>query len=216
MMANEQFIGEPGLPIELAFVESVVELLVTGSARLAIKHSVTDTMPEDYISQRLDREMEALHRGGDSDIVNWSMRPARSLLGNPDEVFEVDFSFHANIFPRDQGTYVGVETKRLRGRGRSLAGAYVDYGVMRFVSGQYSLGHKYAVMLGYVVVPPMGSAISKVQGAMDSRAEKTSQEDTFHRSTDLLTHLCTYTSVHLQRVILRPIKLVHIFVDLSR
>ena len=93
MNPSQKAIGTPRLPIGSAFVRSVLDLLATGTANLHAKHSVTPWMREDRISQRLNEEMEALHRGSNSDIVNWSMRPARSAPGRPDDTFEVDFSF---------------------------------------------------------------------------------------------------------------------------
>ena len=93
MNPGSQAICAPRLPIGSAFVGSVMYLLATGAANLHAKHSVTLRMREDRISQRLNEEMEALHRGSESDIVNWSMRPARSAPGRPDDTFEVDFFF---------------------------------------------------------------------------------------------------------------------------
>ena len=165
-------IGTPRLPIGSAFVRSVLALLATGAASLRAKRSVTVDMREDRISQRLDEEMEALHRGGDSDIVNWSMRSARSAPGKPDDTFEVDFSFHANRYPRDQRWYLGVEAKKLGSAASHSAALYVREGVLRFVTGQYSLGHDHAVMLGYVVTLPMDGAVTRVKNAMDRNARK--------------------------------------------
>ena len=136
-------------------------------------------MREDRISQRLNEEMEALHRGSDSDIVNWSMRPARSALGRPDDTFEVDFSFHADRYPRDQRWYFGVEAKNLNSSASRLANLYVSQGVLRFVTGQYSLSHDHAVMLGYVVAGSIDGAVTRVKTAMDRNAVKTRQSTKF-------------------------------------
>ena len=215
MNSGSKAIGAPRLPIGSAFVGSVLDLLATGAANLHAKHSFTLRMREDRISQRLNEEMGELHRGSESDIVNWSMRPARSAPGRPDDTFEVDFSFHANRFPRDQRWYLGVEAKRLSSAASRLANLYVREGVLRFVKGQYSLGHDHAVMLGYVVATPMDGAITRVKTAMDRNAVRTRQLAQFSPDRDVYDHPHTYSSRHLQDGAQQPFKLVHLLVDLS-
>ena len=215
MNPGHRSIGTPRLPIGSAFVRSALDLLATGAANLHAKQSVTAKMREDRISQRLNEEMEALHRGSDSDIVNWSMRPARSAPGKPDDTFEVDFSFHANRFPRDQRSYLGVEAKKLSGAASRLANLYVSKGVLRFVTGQYSLGHDYAVMLGYVVTGPIDGAATRVKAAMDRNAVKTRQLAQFSYDRSDYDHPIIYSSRHIQDGAQEPLKLVHLLVDLS-
>lgn len=215
MNPSQKAIGTPRLPISSAFVRSVLELLATGAANLQAKHSVTSGMREDRISQRLNEEMEALHRGSDSDIVNWSMRPARSAPGRPDDTFEVDFSFHANRYPRDQRWYLGVEAKKLSGAASRLANLYVREGVLRFVTGQYSLGHDHAVMLGYVVAGPMDEVVNRVKAAMDRNATKTQQLAEFSPDRHVYNHPFIYSSRHIQDGAQEPFKLVHLLVDLG-
>ena len=215
MNPSQKAIGTPRLPIGSAFVRAVLELLATGAANLHAKHSVTPRMREDHISQRLNEEMEALHRGSDSDIVNWSMRPARSVQGRPDDTFEVDFSFHANRYPRDQRWYLGVEAKKLGGAANQLTNLYVREGVLRFVTGKYSLGHDHAVMLGYVVAGPMDEAANKVKAAMDRNAIKTQQIAQFFPDRYVYDHPYIYSSRHTQNGVQEPFKLVHLLVDLG-
>ncbi len=206
-------IGVPRLPIDLGFVTSVLDLLVAGAAELRAKRLVTPEMREDKISERLDSEMEMIHRGSDSDIVNWSMRPNRSAASGSGVIVEVDFSFHANLLPRDQRWYLAVEAKKLRGRGRSLASAYVEEGICRFVSGKYSLGHDHAIMMGYVVVAPIATAVERVRRSMDRTAEKTSQDVALGAVPEFCRHPYTYASTHQQHGAKGPFKLVHLFVE---
>ena len=214
MSLGTNAIGMPRLPIGVAFVSSVLNLVVAGATQLQAKHIVTRNMREDRISQRLNEEMEVLHRGSDSDIVNWNMRPARTIPEKPDEVFEVDFSFHADILPRDQRCYLAVEAKRLRGKGDSLASDYVQEGVLRFVTGKYSRGHDYAVMLGYVVLAPIDRAVTSVKTAMDRSVDKTCEQSAFTSNSQICTHSHTYASVHQQHGVQDRFTLVHLFVDL--
>lgn len=208
-------IGAPRLPIGSAFVRSVLTLLGTGAANLHDKRLITATMREDRISQRLNEEMEALHRGSHSDIVNWSMRPARSKPGRPDDTFEVDFSFHANRYPRDQRWYLGVEAKRLKDSSNRLASLYVSQGVLRFVTGKYSLGHDHAVMLGYVVSGSIDRAVARVKTAMGRNAVKTRQFAQFSVDRNIYNHPNLYSSNHIQDGIEEPFKLLHLLIDLT-
>ena len=215
MNPGQKALGTPRLPIGSAFVRSVLDLLTVGSANLRSKHSVNPGMREDRISQRLNEEMETLHRGSNSDIVNWSMRPARSAPGRPDDTFEVDFSFHANRYPRDQRWYLGVEAKKLGGAASRLANLYVREGVLRFVTGQYSLGHDHAVMLGYVVDGPMDGAVGRIKTAMDRNANNTRQLSQFCVDRYVYDHPYIYSSRHKQDGAQKSLKLVHLLVDLS-
>ena len=215
MNTGPNAIGTPWLPIGFAFVRSVLDLLATGAGNLHSKHVVTPSMREDRISQRLNEEMEALHRGSDSDIVNWSMRPARSAPGRPDDTFEVDFTFHADRYPRDQRWYLGVEAKKLGSSDSRLARLYVNQGVLRFVTGKYSLGHDHSVMLGYVVTGPIDGAATRVKTAMDRNAVKTQQCSEFSPLRGSYNHPYVYSSGHLQLNAQEPFKVVHLFVDLS-
>ena len=207
-------VGQPRLPIDIAFVRTVLELLAAGAKELQSKRTVMPRMREDNISQRLNEEMDLLHRGSESDIVNWGMRTARTVSGRPTDVFEVDFSFHANILPRDQRRYLAVEAKKLRGTGRSLAGDYVKQGVMRFVTGHYARGHNYAVILGYVVAAPIGTAVARVKSAMDRRAGETNQQVSFSPDNTICSHPYTYSSVHLRTTDTTTFTLVHLLTEL--
>ena len=213
MATASNAVGQPCLPIGKAFVSAVLELLVAGAGRLQAKQTVTSRMREDSISQRLNEEMEILHRGSESDIVTWEMRPARTVPGDPDRVFEVDFSFHANILPRDRRRYLAVEAKRLKGTGDSLAGDYVRKGVMRFVTGYYARGHNYAVMIGYVVVAPMNHALASLQSAMNRRAKKTNKQVPLALHGNMCSHPHTYSSTHLQDNSVETFTLVHLLLD---
>lgn len=213
---GEGAVGISRLPLKRAFVFTVLELLAAGSNALRVKKTVTPDMAEDKISQRLDQEMEVLHRGSESDIVTWALRPAARIApGKPDEITEVDFRFHWNQLPRDQRLFLAVEAKRLRGTGTSLAGPYVEEGVLRFVTGRYAPGHDYAVMMGYVTVRPVAGAISKVKDAMERRKAEAKQLSGMTPEAALSGKALTCTSSHLQKASANSLIIVHLFLDLG-
>lgn len=75
----------------------------------------------------------------------------------------------------DEDVYLACECKRLNvpynKRGiRGLAGEYVDEGLMRFISGQYSNGLPAAMMLGYVMNARTDQAHRRLKSAMAFRS----------------------------------------------
>jgi len=77
--------------------------------------------------------------------------------------------------------YFSLECKRLNqiddeGNFSSLAGKYVDEGVMRYVSGQYS-GGKNGGMIGYVMDGDTVKAVNCVNDAIEKRKEKLGIKD---------------------------------------
>ena len=94
----------------------------------------------------------------------------------------------------------------------------VPEGVLRFVTGQYSLSHDHAVMLGYVVAGPMDGVVTRVKTAMDRNAIKTRQLTQFSLDRYVYDHPYIYSSRHIQdgaQGAQESFKLVHLLVDLS-
>jgi len=70
--------------------------------------------------------------------------------------------------------YFAIECKRLNvvsnGKRSSLAGDYVEKGMMRFITGKYAGGLDKGGMLGYVMDGNVSDAIDSVKGAINSRS----------------------------------------------
>lgn len=211
-MSNNVF-GNPYFAIKRGFVKQVLMLLADGAQQLRANGVVTPETREDSISNGLDRQMRELYKDSDGDIVSWSLRGVHTVPEEPSITFSPDFSFRGDWRPRNQAWYLGVEAKRLRGAGDSLAGDYVRQGVMRFIDGQYSRGHDYAVMLGYVVVPTLTSAVARVQAAMTENKKPTQQVAELASDPEICQHDYTYVSRHGQHGAVQDISLVHLFFD---
>ena len=210
-------LGRPPLPLRKFYVPAVLELLLIGACGLQTEGQIHSSTPENKVSVLLDRHMRAARIANNtSDIISWSMRP--SIPVDPEgssDLAEPDFLFTWGPYPSRADPSLFVEAKRLRGTGPSLAGDYVDEGVMRFVEGSYGRGHDYGIMMGYVMVAPISSAISRVRVAMESRKCKTEQLSGFVPDNSLCTYPDTHHSTHLQQVTIEPITLVHTFMDFS-
>ena len=210
-------LGQPTLPLRELYAPAVLELLLDGASDLQARGLVQPSMSENRVSALLNQQMRAIRLAGDgSDIISWFMRtliPEESQ--QPPDLVEPDFLFTWGAYPSREDPSLFVEAKRLRGAGASLAGNYVDEGVMRFVEGSYGQGHGHGIMMGYVVVAPKPSAISSVRLAMHGRQDKTQQLSEFALDNSLCAYPDTHHSTHMQHVTQQPITLVHIFIDLT-
>ncbi len=215
-MTNTSYWGIPYFPISQLYVRAALAILVAGWRRLQARNIVTPDLAEDDITLYLSDEMKSAQREGVSDIINWDPQVGtQSNPQNPLEMLKIDMKFRWHQYPNDNDRYLAAEAKKLRGKGSSLAGDYVDEGVMRFVKARYGRGHDYGIMMGYVVVPTLPSAISRVEEAMTKRKTITHECLLLNRNNSLCPHQFTYHSQHVQNGSKVPITLVHLFLDLS-
>lgn len=209
-------LGKPGLRIPSLYLRAVLELLIAGGIQLRAKGIVTASMWENRITYHLDNEMELLQRTSQSDIVSWDVRVnTQANPADPMERCETDFKFRWAEYPNDNRRHLVAEAKRLFGHGDSLAGKYVDEGVMDFVLGKYSPGHNFGIMLGYVLKGPLTVVIKSVQRAMTDRSAATLELSSFQPDASLCSHPHTHHSGHHQTALDSTITLIHIFLDFS-
>ena len=210
-------LGRPSLPLRELYVPAVLEILLVGASALQAGRFVDPSMFENRISALLDQHMRAARfASNSSDILSWFMRASiPNESERPPDLVEPDFIFTWGTYPSREDPSLLVEAKRLRGAGDTLAGDYVDEGVMRFVEGSYGKEHEYGIMMGYVQVASVSGAVSSVNTAMDNRKDRTRQLSEFVPDNSLCTYPDTHHSSHLQQVTSQPITLVHVFVDFS-
>lgn len=215
-MANVSYLGMPYFPISQLYVSAALALLVAGWRKLQARNIITPYFTEDDITLYLSDDMKRAQREGVSDIINWDPQVGtQSNPQNPLEMLKIDIKFRWHQYPNDNDRYLAAEAKKLRGKGSSLAGAYVDEGIMRFVKARYGRGHDYGIMLGYVVAPILPSAISRVKKAMSKRKAITHECLPLNNNNSLCPYHYTYHSQHVQNGSRVPITLVHLFLDLS-
>lgn len=210
--------GTPQMQLKSLYIRAALDLLVEGANRLSAKKLVTLDNDEDPITDLLNYEMKLAQRAGISDFIMWDIRV--DTQGNPldpQEIGEIDFKFRWSEYPEpnDYDRYLAVEAKRLFGRGDSLAGKYVDQGLMDFVIGKYGRGHSHGIMLGYVVVGPLPEAVDRVKKAMKKRKIRTAELAEFTSDCFFCSHPHTHLSIHLQQSTTTPITLIHVFFNFS-
>lgn len=214
---STRYLGVPYFPIPQLYVSSALAILLAGWTKLRVRKLVTPNLAEDNITAYLSNEMRNAQREGVSDIINWDPQVGtQSNPENPLEMLKIDIKFRWDDYPNDNDRYLAAEAKKLRGKGRSLAGEYVEEGVMRFVTARYGRGHDYGIMMGYVVVPSLSNAISRVKQAMEKRKSNTQECSSLSLNNTLCSHPFTYCTKHVQDGAKIPITLVHLFLDLSK
>ena len=214
--AGSGYLGIPYFPISEPYVRAALAILVAGWTTLKGKRLVTPKLKENDITAYLSQEMKDAQRCGLSDIINWDILVGtQSDSQDPLEIGQIDIKFRWSQYPNDYDRYLAAEAKKLRGKGPSLAGDYVEKGVMRFVTARYGRGHNYGIMMGYVVVTSLPNAISRVKQAMEKRKIATQECASLNHNNALCSHPFTYHSKHLQDGAKIPITLVHLFLDLS-
>jgi len=206
---QSKYVGEPSFPIPSGYLKIALNLLICGTERIKRKYTFSPDTHENPITRKLVSEMHA-----EQDETEYSIRVDifPGVLNDPDELAQIDIRFTWDDYRPN--SYLAVEAKRLYGMGATLAGPYVEEGVMDFIGGKYSREHNYGIMLGYVLSKPIGKAISAVRGALQKRKEKTNETAPFNVDSVVDCPL-TYKSVHAQKNDeMTEIIIFHVFVDL--
>lgn len=210
--------GDPQLQIKQLYVKAALDLLIEGAKKLRAKNLVKIDLLEDPITNLLSHEMKLAQRAGISKIIMWDIRvDTQSNSLDPQDIGEIDFKFRWSDYPEpnDYDRYLAVEAKRLFGKGDSLAGKYVEKGLMDFVIAKYGRGHNYGIMLGYVLVGPLSTAVGRVKQAMNKRKVQTLECQPFTYNNSLCPHPKTHHSTHQQQGTFVSITLIHVFLDFS-
>lgn len=205
-------IGRPSLELNDDQIATVVDLLCRGVANARVEVGVgmlevPITIQVKKAVRRLKKELGLtnLEIGGEFELLDISNSDPE-VLGRIDIILRFIHQFG------DEDAYLGVECKRIANGDSSLNRRYVTEGVNRFVTGQYATGHRWGMMLGYVLKlpdPPIATDI-------DTRIRKA-----YGESAKLEVIEChpSALSMHTDEVVQgsngHVIRLVHIFVDMT-
>ena len=207
---QSKYVGEPSFPIPSSYLKTALNLLICGTERIKRKYSFSPDTFENPITKKLVSEMHA-EQNETEHSIRVDIFPG--VLNDPDELAQLDIRFTWDDYRPN--SYLAVEAKRLYGMGATLAGPYVEEGVMDFIDGKYSMGHNYGIMLGYVLSKPIEKAILAVKDALQKRKEKTNETSPFNVDSVVDCPL-TYRSVHAQKNDdITEIIILHVFVDLA-
>ena len=207
-------VGNPSFSIRSAYLKIALNLLISGTKRIKRKYSFSPDTFENPITRKLVAEMHAeQEQSGQYSIKVDIFSGTLSDPILPYELSEIDIRFTWDDYRPN--SYLAVQAKRLYGTGGTLAGPYVEEGVMDFIDGKYSRGHNYGIMLGYVLSKPINKAISAVEDALQKRKETTNETSSFEVD-GVIEYPLTYKSVHVQKnEEMTEIIIFHAFVDLA-
>ncbi len=205
-------VGVPSFSIPRAYLIASLDLLICGVKRIKRKKNFSLNTFENTITRNLVSEMYAEQEQSGYSIKIEFLSGILSDPTSPDELREIDIKFTWNVF--HPNSYLAVQAKRLYGVGHTLAGPYVEDGVMDFIDGKYSRGHNYGIMLGYVLSKPIENAISAVIGALKERKKKTNETSSFIMDK-IIDYQWIYKSGHAQKNNGMTINIYHMFVDLA-
>lgn len=125
---------------------------------------------EDHITEHLVQSLIRTKLVPGRIIYQYTLL-AEDTDGNVSAPSNIDFAL---TIGDDEDVYLACECKRLnvpyKTGVRALVGEYVDEGLMRFVTGQYSSGLPLAMMLGYVMNARTGVARRGIRRIMARRS----------------------------------------------
>jgi len=209
-------------------LKAALNLLILGVDRLKKRNCVeqiyesqkgrTNKTIENTITRELASEMQKEQKASEmqKEQKKYKLRvdPQTPNLIHPCNDIEysiIDIRFIWSIYANE---YLAVEAKLLYGKGASLAGPYVEKGVMDFIGGKYSMGHSHGIMLGYILLKPIDNAITSVKKALEKRRTKTNEISPIGKVQGF-NYSQMYRSAHTQKITGEKIILYHMFVDFA-
>ncbi|MGO9121292.1 MAG: hypothetical protein ACLQPD_27235 [Desulfomonilaceae bacterium] len=114
----------------------------------------------------------------------------------------------------DEEDYFAMECKKITSRNKAKAKEYIAEGVLRFVSGKYSLGHSYAAMIGYVLSGKAELAAKFIEKTLSDYREHdldSCPEWPWQPETRFGNQPNLYSTMHAQENTQNKITLLHLF-----
>ncbi len=171
MHTNDLTLGETPVVLSEYQVVMVIELLCcrADEVRKHFAHhmkeaKITQTVRRSVLRVKQRRRLAGVQILGEVELDDTST-PQGRIQGRLDLMIQFSTQFGDE---GDEGEYLAVECKLVAAGNATLNRLYVRKGGKRFVIGKYSKGHKWAIMLGYVLVLP----VDEVEDDIDRRLAK--------------------------------------------
>jgi hypothetical protein len=203
-------VGRPSFALSEDQLATVIDLLCRGVA--AARPLLTPGMLEVPITLHVKKAMLRLKK--ELGLSNLEITGEFELLdlGNddPEVLGRIDVVLRFLHQFGDEEAYLGVECKRV-GHGESaLNQRYVTQGVDRFVTGQYASGHRWGVMLGYVLRLPSAAMVKGIDARVRATYGDAAKLDDLDGHANALS---LHSGDLVQGTQGNVIRLMHIFVD---
>lgn len=203
-------IGRPSFALSEDELATVVDLLCRGAT--VVRPLLTPGMLEVPITIHVKKAMRRLKK--ELGLSNLEITGEFELLdpanNDPKVLGRIDIILRFLHQFGDEEAYLGVECKRVGNGEAALNQRYVTQGVNRFATGQYSAGHHWGMMLGYVLRLPSAALVERIDARMRAIYGETSKLVDLDAHADALSmhsgDLVQGTGGHV-------IRLMHVFVD---
>jgi hypothetical protein len=205
-------VGRPSFELSEDQLATVVNLLCVGAAEA--RKSVTQGMLEVPITIKVRKAMRRVKKqlgltnlqiGGEFELLDTDTTDS-DVEGRIDIILQFLHQFG------DEDAYLAVECKRVAMGDTALNRKYVTQGVDRFVTGQYSKGHHWGMMLGYVLRLPVSPLIDEINNRIGTTYGQGSALKAFPAHEKSLS---MHTGSLPQGATGHVIRLLHIFVEMT-
>jgi len=120
------------------------------------------------------------------------------------------------IYSFDESEYFGIECKRVSGRrSDGLARKYIDNGLMRFVTGKYSSGDRWAGMIGFVIDGQTLASVRLIADEIATRSEELGLDAGWRSETGFGRIGQLYRTRHRRSRPKARIDILHLFLTLN-
>jgi hypothetical protein len=207
--AHNTPIGLPSLDLSDDELETVVALVCTGieEARAVLSCDLLEVPLTHLLRKSMKRAKR--HLGLTSIEIHGEYEVDDLAADGPEVVGRIDIIFKFLRQFGDENAYLAIECKRVGAGMKSLNKLYVVEGVSRFASGQYSAGHKWAMLLGFVLKGPVQDVVSNVDSYLLS----------IYGAEARLRHRATNRTASMHDSSLRRgsslLSLIHMFADIT-
>lgn len=162
MHTNDLTLGKPHVVLSEDQVVTAIDLLCRGADEA--RQHLTPRMKEPQITRivrhsvlriKQKRRLAGIQILGEVELDDPST-PSGRIQGRLDLMIQFPTQFG------DEGEYLAAECKLVAAGNATLNRRYVRKGVKRFAIGKYSKGHKWAIMLGYVLALPVDGVVADI------------------------------------------------------
>lgn len=208
-------IGQPDDQPLRNIIRTVLAIAVSSWSNILARDEICETHTENDIAGCLGREMIVVknRKFGRDALFRIDEESGTRSVANPRKPDgRIDIKI---VYGFVETEYFGIECKRLSNRGNDLAKKYVSKGLMRFVAGQYSPGHNWMAMIGFVIDGKPEQCIQRICGylAITQRRTRMQSDWTYEKRFGEYEHL--YSTCHYQRGKVSPITVLHLFLTIK-
>lgn len=188
---------------------TVFDLILSAWPNVVADKTVSSQSKEDEITDMLVDRVYAEKERRELDNIDFERESQSNLAHDPLPLGYIDVKVSYNQWRKTD--YFAIECKKVSATQQTLAKAYVDNGVVRFVSEKYSSAHPWGGMIGYLIdgdEMPCALLLERTLASHNTTATNTRRP--WARETRFSNYPHCYSSDHQQQTCGKIITLLHI------